>query len=490
MSDEDDDIDELGKKRICWQCIGDDFLCADVKKTGVAGECSYCGGERKTVSIEDLADRVEYAFEQHYRLTPDEPSAFEYTMIKEGDYNWEREGEPAQWAIANAAQIEEEPAEDVREFLADRHYDFDAVRDGDQAPFSEEAHYEEEGVHDAELQEEWRWFQRSLKTEARLFNSTAEAVLKSIFEGIDKHATFKGKKVIVKAGPGKKISALYRARVFQSDEKLKAALERPDRELGPPPAAVAMAGRMNSRGIAVFYGATAADVALAETRPPVGSRVLVGRFELTRDLKLLDVEALRSIYVKGSVFDPDWLSQLQKAKFLKSLSQRITMPVMPEDETLEYLVTQAIADYLANQHALDLDGIIYPSVQDGKKKRNVVLFHKAARVERIEVVPGTVFMVRLESTYDDDGPVPDYFVWVQEPAPKKTKKKKSGALVSFDFDPEGFVSPMLNPDADARLDTLRVDTESLQVHDVQSVKFTAPHLTVTRHKSVKPEIKF
>jgi RES domain len=83
---------------------------------------------------------------------------------------------------------------------------------------------------------------------------------------------------------------------------------------------------MNARGIAVFYGATHAKVALAETRPPVGSRVLVGRFEITRPLKLLDDEALRSIYVKGSVFDSTWLDRLKKAKFLGDLSHRITMP--------------------------------------------------------------------------------------------------------------------------------------------------------------------
>jgi hypothetical protein len=37
---------------------------------------------------------------------------------------------------------------------------------------------------------------------------------------------------------------------------------------------------MNAQGIAVFYGATDASVALAETRPPVGSKVLVGAFEI------------------------------------------------------------------------------------------------------------------------------------------------------------------------------------------------------------------
>ena len=34
--------------------------------------------------------------------------------------------------------------------------------------------------------------------------------------------------------------------------------------------------------------------------------------------------------------------------FLRSLSGRITRPVMPDDEPFEYLATQAIADFLFN----------------------------------------------------------------------------------------------------------------------------------------------
>lgn len=91
-------------------------------------------------------------------------------------------------------------------------------------------------------------------------------------------------------------------------------------------------------GISVFYGATEPKIAINEVRPPVGSRVVVGRFDIigrfdiTRPLRLLDVGALRSIYVEGSVFDSSYIRKLEKAKFLGRLSQEITMPVMPEGE--------------------------------------------------------------------------------------------------------------------------------------------------------------
>jgi hypothetical protein len=155
-------------------------------------------------------------------------------------------------------------------------------------------------------------------------------------------------------------------------------------------------------------------VALAETRPPVGSRVMIGRFQITRPLKLLDVEALRSIYVEGSIFDPTYIERLKKAKFLASLSSQITKPVMPDDEPFEYLVTQGIADYLATKKEPNLDGIIYRSVQHGRSKRNVVLFHRSARVESLDLPRGSEISAHLYE-HSDEGTTPDYWVFEQVP---------------------------------------------------------------------------
>jgi hypothetical protein len=196
---------------------------------------------------------------------------------------------------------------------------------------------------------------------------------------------------------------------------LEKALERPDIESGPPPFEMATAGRMNARGISVFYGATEANVALAEIRPPVGSRVLIGKFELLRPMRLLDVAALESVFVKGSIFDAGYIRRLEQAKFLGHLSRRITMPVMPDDEPSNYLITQAIADYLAAE--VKLDGIIYPSAQAGENAQNVVLFRHAARVREMELPPETEISAQL---YQDteEGRESDYWVWEEVPPPE------------------------------------------------------------------------
>ena len=62
---------------------------------------------------------------------------------------------------------------------------------------------------------------------------------------------------------------------------------------------------------------------------------------------------------------------------------------MPDDEALDYIVTQAVADFLATNSANQIDGIIYRSAQTPSDARNVVLFHKAAHVERFDRPYGT-----------------------------------------------------------------------------------------------------
>jgi hypothetical protein len=191
------------------------------------------------------------------------------------------------------------------------------------------------------------------------------------------------------AGPATALSSIYRARVFQSDEKLEEALCWPDSQLGSPPSRLAEAGRMNANGISVFYGANEPRVAIAEVRPPVGSQVAVARFDIIRPLRLLDLTALSAVSEGGSIFDPALAGRLERAMFLRSLSQRMTQPVMPDDEAFDYLPTQVIADFLATENEPAIDGIVFPSVQAAGNALNISLFHKAARVEELTIPAGT-----------------------------------------------------------------------------------------------------
>lgn len=464
------DSDEYN--RVCLGCVGEAHLKNLIRTTGAAGFCSYCDEEGATLSIEEVADLVERAFEEHYERTATEPDGFEYAMSRE--VGWDRDGEEAKWAILNAADVCEKIAEDIRSVLEDRHYDHDLAQMGEECPFSDESHYAEKHAGHGEFLVLWNDFERGLKTQSRFFSPSAKLVLDQIFSGVSELRTTSRAPVVVTVGPAMPITNLYRARVFEGEDgDLAEALRVPWKHLGTPPTEAASAGRMNARGIAVFYGARDADTALSEVRPPVGSKVALAVFSIIRPLRLLDLTALRSVSAGGSIFDPATIVQMQRSNFLEELSHLMSRAVMPHEEESEYLPTQAVADYLANER---LDGMIFPSVQTGQSSSNVVLFHHAARVEEIELPKGTELDVQLE-TRDSDGVYSDYRVWETIPMPTEQAEPMNRAS-HWMF---GMDHPF-DHDLDTRAPTLRIDLESIQVHHVRAVTFNAPSHKVTRRR--------
>lgn len=487
--------EELKAKWICSSCVGEDYLRAEISAHGKRRKCSYCKEMGRTYSVGGVADRVETAFDQHYARTSDQPDSYQYMLLsdRESDYEWERDGEPVVWAIMNAADIPEAAAEDIQKILDDEHGDFDRAAMGEETEFSDGTYYEEKGVDAGVWHEVWDSFERSLKTEARFFSRTAAEHLRAVFEGIDEMRTRDNRPLVIDAGPETDFTTVYRARVFQSDEKLETALCRPDTHLGSPPPMFALAGRMNAQGISVFYGANDERAAIAEVRAPVGSQVAVARFEITRRLRLLDLTALSEVGVGGSVFDIELAGRMERASFLRSLSRRITRPVMPDDEPFEYLATQAIADFLATDASVPIDGIIYPSVQAAGHVLNVVLFHRAARVEAMDVPDGAEVRARTGQMGEDGWEV-DYSVIEEVPPAPEESEGEGPAAPSW---PPNLAELAMignsiweDLDSDWREASLRVVPDSVRVHRVLRVAFETEEFPVRRHRWEKREPNF
>lgn len=476
-----DDDDET-EKRICHACIGEKYLVANVKAKGAIGRCAYCDETDPSLTLEELADEIQAAFADHYTRTSDGPDSMQERMQadRESNYYWMREGSPALEAIQEAAGIDEEPASDVLAILQDRHGDFDAAAAGEESEFDADAHYAEKGPDDQAWHEEWDNFEHTLKFEARFFSQTAGEHLAAVFGSVDQLRTHDGRPLVVSAGPQTTLDHIYRARVFQVKDQLKEALARPDRHLGSPPPRAARAGRMNAQGISVFYGATHAPVAIAEVRPPVGSQVVVARFTVSRPLRLLDLTALEDVHDTGSIFDPTLKRRLERAAFLRTLGGRMARPVMPDDEASEYLPTQVVADFLGATNEPRLDGIIFPSAQTGEG-RNVVLFHHAARVEALNLPPGTEIDVDTGYWTEDERWEPSYSV--REKVPEGVAAPPSRPV---DLD-DGFATFLLsdfpNPPerhGDFRKPALAVDTGSVAVHTVNALEVKTVAFKVAR----------
>jgi len=470
------DVDELRERRICAGCVGEKYLKNIILTEGQDATCDYCAASAKTFSIGELADYIDGAFEAHYTRTPEEPSGYEYALAKESDDGWERHGDPVEWAIANAAEIDDVPAQDVQRILADSYDDRHAEKVGEETEFSDGSYYELKGVDDYEFRSDWRFFEDCVKGDIRHFNSEAESILENIFGDFNQHRTRDERSSVVTVGPDQEIKSFFRARVFQSSSELLNALKYPDQEIGPPPMHAALPGRMNARGVSMFYGATGIKTAIAEVRPPVGSRVVVGRFDLLRPVQLLDVRALKDIYAEGSVFDRSYLEQLGRAKFLERLSERISKAVMPNDETLDYIVTQVIADYLATRDNPSLDGILFSSPQQPNDGLNVVLFHKASRVKIDELPPGTT--VNASDSFFN-GDEYEFCYCVDEDIPSSSDEKK--ASITTDFQ-NHFQDDLVN---DIREPTLKLNTGDVYVHHVDEITYATSPYMVTRVRRQK-----
>ena len=301
-----------------------------------------------------------------------------------------------------------------------------------------------------------------------------ETTLSETFADLQKIRTIIGEPVVREIGPEKEGPFVYRGRKALSADELYRILKSPASELGPPPSQLAAAGRMNSAGIPVFYGAQQRKVCVAEVRPPVGSRVVTGKFELIRTVRLLDLDLLEQAFVETSHFDERYSEHYGRHAFLKQLVAEITAPVMPEEETKEYLPTQMMADFLSFRVCPRLDGILFRSSQTDGAGQNVVLFNHASHVESVPVPTGTSQEVSMPQT-DDDFSGDDVIIFEKygsesaERSGAGTQKGETTKPDSADEDTESGIAP-----------TLRFCQDSMVVHEIRKMEPEFTDLPVRR----------
>lgn len=133
-----------------------------------------------------------------------------------------------------------------------------------------------------------------MRDEARFLNPIAARVLEEVFGGIEQ-LQIEGLASILTICPGLPLDRFTRARVISNDDAVADALSHSERFLGAAPPGVGGTGRINAKGVSVFYGATNLQTAIAEVRPPVGSLVVSATFSVTGELRLLNLGALNDI---------------------------------------------------------------------------------------------------------------------------------------------------------------------------------------------------
>ncbi|MBP2327685.1 hypothetical protein JOF56_008070 [Kibdelosporangium banguiense] len=145
--------------------------------------------------------------------------------------------------------------------------------------------------------------------------------------------------------------------------------------LGSPPRAKASNSRMSPAGISMFYGSDDIDTVVAEIGHDARRYVIVGAFETTRDLTLLnlaDLPPLPSLYHEAGR-EPHYYD----LRFLHSFAVDLGKPVTLDGrERIEYVPTQVVTEYLRFIPDFAVDGILFRSAQNNGV--NCVLFCDAS----------------------------------------------------------------------------------------------------------------
>lgn len=364
-------MDDDDKDWICYGCVGDYYLVKKIKAEGKRHKCTYCTKLRRCFSVSQVGDLVHEIF---------------MTQLTHEEH--ESRGDSPMFWVANILSIDEEAvATAVLEYLSETHDDYDSGS----SLYDDSTYYRTERPDGRTYAKKWGALRQSLLHESRYFNPTAQKLLDEMFDGLNFGLSDKapahlppymiGRSVVTVIGPREQKTALYRAREARHQEQAAQFLKDPVGQLGPPPPLIARAGRMNPAGVSLFYGAFEPDTCVPEIRAPVGTYVVIGRFDVLRPLRLLDFAKLTEAFEAIPHFHPKYDEKQDRDAFLEAFSFEIATPVHPQDEAFGYLPTQAVAEYLAQREDLKLDGLIYPSTQTGSTGSNVVLFRLASVVE-------------------------------------------------------------------------------------------------------------
>ncbi|CAN7476243.1 RES domain-containing protein [Caulobacter sp. LjRoot300] len=413
-------MDVEGEKRlVCEDCIGEYLLKAEIAASGRTGPCMCCRGEEAAVvTLAWLADRVKPTYELLVTRAEED-------IHFAGDRVWTApNGQTSSELLADLIQADDRDVAVALIAIMGRGHRFDFAEGGLDLYGDENDDLAIEEPNGSALRRRWLEFCTALKHERRFFNAVGEGVLSEVFGPIlcGEH----GRDAVRVIGPQTADRFIYRARLANEDAGQATIFGRVVNELAAPGPGVSGAGRMNAAGISVFYGAFDIETCVAELRVPVGGAAVVGRFEVMRDLRILDLTRLAGETQAMSYFDPRYAQARAYGDFIEGFHAEIRRAVIPGRETLDYLPTQIVAEYLWSQANPPIDGIIFGSAQISQSANNIVLFPHAASVAGAQdEARRTIHGSYRAADHDEDaqvvGPLEQrvYFTPVAEPPPRR-----------------------------------------------------------------------
>ena len=343
---------------LCSKCARDAFLSDEIQTNGEGGLCSVCRAtDQKVIKLDRLRLRVEGVIQAHFDVHVDLHRGYDGLDLRD--------------VICRVLQFDDP--------LCDVLYDQIVIRNTGDLYADTDAFFFEEQTYDPHHAPRWAfddWDEivKELKHHRRFFSDRALLFFKKLVdEALDskRRGLFSSKQSVVFSIPAG--TSMYRARKANSDGDIDRLLRDPANELGAPPITYANDGRVNPTGIRLFYGSEDEATPIAEVRPSVGETVIIGKFKTTQKLRIFDFLGLEMprAHSPVSYFGPNVQSTLHFRQVLGYLHQAFKRAVTPSNK-LDYVITQALAEYLAYKVEEPFDGVRFQSSQ--VKGINLVLF--------------------------------------------------------------------------------------------------------------------
>lgn len=145
------------------------------------------------------------------------------------------------------------------------------------------------------------------------------------------------------------------------------------KDMQAPPPEKNRSGRANARGIRCLYLADSTVSAIAEVRPWKGALVSIVEYELTKDIRIVDLRnssspsipliwaLMSNVANEGKLIEYMWAE----------ISQEFAIPISPEDSDWDYVPTQFLAETFIKFGG---GGIAYRSAMSDTRGFNLALF--------------------------------------------------------------------------------------------------------------------
>ena len=370
--------------RLCPQCFHNKGLRArlvEIRPQVSEGRCDN-HPSRKGIPIENVAEIIDEVFRNNFSHGATDTHYLDDPMEMEPEYT--QRGRPFREIVG---QLIDAINGDIVDALSDTLMSYDVeLSDPEEYGFYDDIFRYEEITHgDGDYSASWERFCSTILHEQRFFNKRAGELLNKLFENIHLQKDIHGRYPAYLMEPqGDRI--IYRARIPSAGE-LDDILADPAVQMGAPPIDKAKPNRMNPSGIIALYGSFEQATCVAELRPAVGSQVVIAQMRLRRELCVLDMTRFSEPPRALNLFNKDHIRRLAQWHFLQRFRVEIAKPIKPDAEHLDYVPTQAVAEYLSKVFTVrmgkerrPIDAVIFQSAQRPQGS-NIVLLGDAAQIE-------------------------------------------------------------------------------------------------------------